>query len=431
VYNKILKTKKKGIKMSKIFIQIAAYRDPELLKTIEGLIENAKWPERLTFGIIRQFNREDNDFDNLDKFKDDKRFKIVEMEYYQSDGVCQIRRQLQEMYSNEKFTLQLDSHHRFIKNWDKELISMFDTLKKKGVEKPLLTAYLPSYEPTRDPEGRVLTPWILKFDRFSPEGVLHTIPDGMPDWQERTEPYPSRFASGHFIFTTGDFCKLVPYDTDYYFHGEEINIAARAYMAGFDLYHPHKVIAWHEYTRSGKRRHWDDLKSWEYLELKSLRKNQEVFGIRGIKTRSTLTKNVRSLREYELYSGVEFSTLKVHKNTLEHKLPPSSMTEVDFNGNLQSYQKFCLDIFKPIIQEIKDLNVLVIAFKDENGIEVYRKDSPPEEFNYALNKEPENKFLQIWRDFYSDKKIVEAIVWPHSESRGWLEIIKIPLIGRL
>lgn len=417
--------------MSKIFIQIAAYRDPELIKTIESMIENAKWPEKLTFAIIRQFNKEDNGFDDLTRFKDDKRFKIVEIEYYQSDGVCQIRKQLQEMYSGEKFTLQLDSHHRFIKNWDKEIIGMFNQLKKKGIEKPLLTAYLPSYNPQKDPDGRVLDPWILKFDRFSAEGVLHTIPDAMPNWRERKEPYPSRFASGHFIFTTGDFCKLVPYDTDYYFHGEEINLAARAYMAGFDLYHPHKAVAWHEYTRNGKRRHWDDLKSWEYLELKSLRKNQEVFGINGIKTRNTLTKNVRSLREYELYSGVEFSSLRIHKDTLEHKEPPTSMTEVDFISGLQHYQKFCLDIFKPLVENIQDLNVLVIAFKAEDGEEVYRQDATPEEVKNALTKESENKFFQIWRSFYSSKKIVEAIAWPNSESKGWHDIIKIPLVGRL
>lgn len=417
--------------MANIFIQIASYRDPELLKTLDNIIENAYNPENLRFGIIRQFNKDDNGFDDLTKFKTDKRFNILEMEYYQSDGVCKIRKQIQEMYSGEEYTLQLDSHHRFIKNWDRELIDMLSSLREKGVKKPLLTAYLPSYEPKDDPKGRVLTPWILKFDRFSQEGVLHTIPDELPNWRSLKEPYPSRFASGHFIFTTGDFCKLVPYDEDYYFHGEEINIAARAYMAGFDLYHPHRVVAWHEYIRNGKKRHWDDLQSWEALEVKSLKKNQEVFGIKNMKTNNTLTKDVRSLREYELYSGVEFSTLRVHKNTLEHLEPPSSTTEQDFTENLMDYKKFCLDVYKPTLEHINDLSVLVVAFKDDKGEEIYREDSYPDEFLSSLKREPESIFFQIWRSFYTDKNISEAIIWPYSESQGWLNIINLNLKGKI
>ena len=48
---------------------------------------------------------------------------------------------------------------------------------------------------------------------------------------------------------TGQWCIEVPYDPDYYFHGEEISLAVRSYTWGYDLFHPHKIIAWHEYTR--------------------------------------------------------------------------------------------------------------------------------------------------------------------------------------
>ena len=38
----------------------------------------------------------------------------------------------------EKYTLQLDSHHRFVKDWDDKLIKMIKGLQKDGYEKPLL-----------------------------------------------------------------------------------------------------------------------------------------------------------------------------------------------------------------------------------------------------------------------------------------------------
>ncbi len=83
-----------------------------------------------------------------------------------------------------------------------------------------------------------------------------------------TEPIPARFYSAHFAFTVGQFCKEVPHDPEYYFHGEEISIAVRAYTWGYDLFHPHKVIAWHEYTRKGRTKQWDDDKEWWEKNIK-------------------------------------------------------------------------------------------------------------------------------------------------------------------
>ena len=49
----------------KIFVQIASYRDPELIPTIQDCIEKAKYPEDLTFGICWQRD----DTEDLSKFK--------------------------------------------------------------------------------------------------------------------------------------------------------------------------------------------------------------------------------------------------------------------------------------------------------------------------------------------------------------------------
>ena len=39
------------MKKNKIFIQIASYRDPQLVPTIKSILENAKKPENLVFCI--------------------------------------------------------------------------------------------------------------------------------------------------------------------------------------------------------------------------------------------------------------------------------------------------------------------------------------------------------------------------------------------
>jgi hypothetical protein len=157
--------------MSKIFISIASYRDPELLPTLRSLIANAKKPENLVFSIAWQHSPEDI-WDNLDEFKDDSRFNVINIEFKESKGACWARSRIQSNYNNEEYYLQLDSHHRFIKDWDIECIKMIEQLQKAGYEKPLLTAYIPSYNPENDPQERNREPWWMTFVRFIPEGAV-------------------------------------------------------------------------------------------------------------------------------------------------------------------------------------------------------------------------------------------------------------------
>ena len=45
---------------NKIFIQIASYRDPELIHTIDNCIENSDNPENLNFGICWQHDEKED-----------------------------------------------------------------------------------------------------------------------------------------------------------------------------------------------------------------------------------------------------------------------------------------------------------------------------------------------------------------------------------
>ena len=68
------------MKQDKIFVQIASYRDPELIPTIKDCIAKAKYPKRLTFGICWQHSIDD-EWDTLDEYKDDPRFRIIDIDY--------------------------------------------------------------------------------------------------------------------------------------------------------------------------------------------------------------------------------------------------------------------------------------------------------------------------------------------------------------
>jgi len=407
----------------KIFIQVASYRDPQLLPTIKSAIENAKKPNNLVFGIARQF-KEDDGFDNLDEYSKDKRFKILNIPYNESKGACWARNQIQQLYKGEKYTLQIDSHMRFAPNWDEEMIKMVKSLQKKGYKKPLLTGYVSSFDPENDPESRVKEPWRMVFDRFIPEGAVFFLPETIPNYQDLTEPIPARFYSAHFCFTLGEFAKEVQHDPEFYFHGEEISISARAYTHGYDLFHPHKTLIWHEYTRKGRTKQWDDDGKWVEKNNHCHKKNRSLFGMDGENEMEHGIYgfgNTRSLRDYEKYSGLLFSKRAVQQYTLDKNYPPNPYNynnEDEWLNSFSSIFKHCIDIQYSSVPE-KDYDFWAVAFHGDNDETIHRKDCDEREIQ-SFFRDPDG-YCKIWREFPTLTKPKYWVVWPHSKSKGWGE----------
>jgi hypothetical protein len=422
--------RQKEKKTDTIYIQIAAYRDPQLLPTLKDMIDKASKPENLRIGICWQHSKDDV-WDNLDEYKNDSRFRIIDVNYLESKGVCWARNSIQQLYDNENYTLQLDSHHRFIQNWDSELIQMVKDLQKKGHKKPLLTGYIPSFDPDNDPAARVQEPWKMNFDRFIPEGAVFFLPASFDSWDSKESPLPSRFYSAHFAFSVGEFAKEVQHDPDYYFHGEEISIAVRAYTHGYDLFHPHKVVCWHEYTRKGRSKQWDDDKEWVKRNDFCHLKNRKLFEMDGEKRDVDFGKYgfglVRSLRDYEKYSGLCFKKRAITQQVKDNKSPPDSLqnaSEEEFDKALLSIFKHCIDIQFSQVPE-KDYDFWAVAFKDENGNDIHRQDADKDEI-IRMKSDPDG-YCKVWREFQTDKKPVSWIVWPHSISKEWAD----PITGSL
>ena len=409
----------------KIFVQIAAYRDPQLIPTIENMLENAKKPKNIIIGVARQFHPEDG-FDDLSKYKKDKRFRILDIPYTESKGVCWARHQVQQLYSGETYTLQIDSHMRFEKNWDDEMIKMIKQLQKKGHKKPLLTGYVSSFDPENDPAGRVTEPWRMAFDRFTPEGVVFFLPETIPGWRELKEPIPARFYSAHYCFTLGEFSTEVQHDPEFYFHGEEISITVRAYTHGYDLFHPHKVLIWHEYTRKGRTKQWDDDKEWHLRNTACHIKNRQLLGVDGETfdgDHSEWFGTERTIRDYEKYAGLLFESRGIQQETIDKKYPPNTNTfknEKDWKKSFSTIFKHCIDVAYNSVPE-KDYEYWVVAFHNDKDETLYRKDSDINEINGYFN-DPDG-YCKIWREFNTTQKPTYWVVWPYSTSKGWCDRI--------
>jgi hypothetical protein len=416
--------------MNTIFIQIASFCDPQLVPTIKDMLANAKYPKNLVFAIARQFNPEDG-FDNVDEWRNDKRFRILDIPHTDSKGVCWARHQVQQLYKGEKYTLQIDSHMRTVKDWDDILIKMIKELQKDGHEKPLLTAYVPSFDPDNDPAGRASDAWRMVFDRFIPESPIFFLPETIPGWGEMKKPVPSRFYSAHFCFTLGQFSIEVQHNPEYYFHGEEISIAVRAYTHGYNLFHPHIPIFYHEYTRKGRTKQWDIDKDWGQKNNHSHLINRKLFGMDGETQEGHEGPygfgSVRSLKDYEIYAGLRFSKRAVQQYTLDKNYPPNPTiynTDEEWEASFASIFKHCIDISFSQVPET-DYNFWVVAFHNDKDETIFRLDADKNEINRMM-RDPDG-YCKIWREFQTIYKPTYWVVWPHSESKGWCDRI----IGRL
>lgn len=411
-------------KKNTIFVQMAAYSDPELVPTVKDLFKQAKYPDRIKVCICWQHKPEEE----IDELQDDDRISIIDVPHLETKGVCWARNLIQKQYDGETYTLQLDSHHRFEKNWDEICIGIMKDLKAAGYRKPILTAYMPSYDPPNDPEGRATEPWQLAFDRFTPQGAVFFKPEGIANWRTRKLPPMTRWFSAHFAFADGVMCKEVPHDPNYWFHGEEISIAARAYTHGYDLFAPHKMIAYHEFTRQYRGpKVWDDQpdKSID-LDNSSLLRNRKLFEMDGEKNDLDWGGygfgNKRRLRDYEKYAGICFSKRAIQQETLDNTEAPNPTyeSEEEWENSLCSLFKHCVDISYDSVP-LDDYHFWCVVFMDENGNEIYREDASDEEIKRMKN-DPDG-YCKLWRTFETNKKPASWTVWPKSYSQGWCDKI--------
>jgi len=393
----------------KIFVQIASYRDPELLPTIRDCIAKAKYPENLTFGICWQRD----ETETMGEFENDPRFTVLDYHWSKSKGLCWARSEIQKLWKGEEYTLQLDSHHRFLQDWDVELIEM---MKLTGSEKPIITAYAGMYRPS-DNQLLNVEPYKMVASNFTPGGTIMFRPHAIEGWEKLTKPVPARFVSGHFFFTLGIHCEEYKYDPNIYFAGDEISLSIRSFTLGYDLYHPHKTIIWHEYTREGRTKHWTDFnqenkesgvveKQWWEMDNESKRRLRHMLQEEDNNIDLTIygLGDVRTHRDYELYAGIDFKRRKLHPDTLKGIIPPIN-DESDWYLVAENDYTYNLYLPKP---QTDNLSFIYVGVEDTESNVLHRVDL-----------QSYQEFLPI--TFKSFTQPHKWVYWPVDKQGNWLQ----------
>ena len=143
-------------------------------------------------------------------------------------------------------------------NEARNILALLESLRAAGISKPILTGYLPPYDPNHDPAGRGNN--IFEIRRaYRHQGLLFRLEgDPVPNWPGLAAPPPAKFASLHFLFADGALNEELTIDSSIYFFVDEIAISLRAYTLGYDLFYPHRILGWHLYNRATRVTHWHD-----------------------------------------------------------------------------------------------------------------------------------------------------------------------------
>lgn len=296
----------KDNKENNIFVSIASYRDPQLIPTIENLLEKSQNVNRIFLGICLQ-----DDQDHLDnfKYKNHPQIRIINIDYKEARGCCYARSLIQKkLYQGEKYFLQIDSHMRFRKNWDKILI---EQLKECSGPKSILSTYPNNYNITDNNEEYLIN------NKLQVIGILSYNPDGYLNVQGVKvvdKLSPQLWIAAGFIFTYGDWISEVPYDERLYFKGEEDSLTIRSYTFGWNIYCPSLAVIYHCYhdNRLGSLEkyrplHWEDKQiiNHNYQALNQLYNN--------INHKEIILGSCRSIKEFEKYYGLNFNKRSVEE----------------------------------------------------------------------------------------------------------------------
>ena len=234
--------------MASIFVQLAAYNDDELPKTIDDCIKKSSGKNEIYFGIHECYIESKTEFNNPN-------IKIVYSKAPENLGVGVSRYLANKLYDNQDYYLQVDCHTRFRQDWDEIIIDNLNKYLDQD-NKCILTGYPPGYWYEKDGKE------FLDLDADTTTILLTRDSNEKKSFEDKRiirqegkpfdKTYCTESLSAGFIFGKGDIHKVLQHPGIFYY-GEEFFRAATFYTHGYNLMYPGTPIVFHLYGNHAKR----------------------------------------------------------------------------------------------------------------------------------------------------------------------------------
>jgi hypothetical protein len=242
-------------KNNKIFVSIASFRDPECNHTINSLITKAFNKNNLRIVVCEQNMLNDKsaligneNYTNL--------IHIIKLHADEAKGPTYARFLIQQLYNNEEYYLQIDSHTLFEQNWDQKLISSLNLLDNKSC----ITQYLPEYSIKSKNKKSYSVRDGLKVIKISAlDGFTRINSNFIENIDYSKDLNEANAWSACFSFSKGNICLDAPIDpyTPELFFGEEMDITLRLYTRNWKFYSPNYPIAYTNFNRNYRNTFWN------------------------------------------------------------------------------------------------------------------------------------------------------------------------------
>ncbi len=290
-----------------IFVAIASYRDPMLVPTLTEMFDFAHQPHRVFVGVVEQNDQGDAEGCHVDSFQSSfyQQVRVIRIDYTEAKGPTHARSLCEQLYQDEDYYLLLDSHMKFERGWDSELIDML--LRCPRPHRTIITCY---------PAGWVMNPskkekidyTVAKrkgfryqyLKKLNENGIIQFASVSTHQKPPDVPPLTAFYAAG-FAFSVGEFVKQIPYpdNTPFLFIGEEMLMGMRAFTHGWDLRLPRFSVVYHHYKRDYRKTVYYD----KAIQKKSI---QHAIGVMQgtINDERHELGTVRSRDEYFEYVGI-------------------------------------------------------------------------------------------------------------------------------
>lgn len=236
--------------MGEIFVSIACYRDPEIVPTVRDAYEKAKYRKKLIFGIYGQMGENDVEL-NFDFIKNQNQVRLLVKSNTRARGPAYARYIIyNKLYRNELYYLQIDSHTRFVKNWDEKLILMLGKLKANSI----ISTYPKGYQ-----IGKESLPQTDRVNVLKLKKIRNGIPVLTSFIEKLDKPRRNYFWAAGYSFCYGAIFKIVPFDPHLknLFWGEEFLMSLRFFTHNIKIYTPDENIVFTLWSRNYRHTFWE------------------------------------------------------------------------------------------------------------------------------------------------------------------------------
>ena len=313
-----------------IFVSIACYRDPEVIPTVMDAYKKAKNPDNIIFGVYAQMGEEDDKLD-FSFVRNPNQVRLLVRPNTSARGPAYARYIIyNKLYRNELYYLQIDSHTRFVENWDEELIEMLGNLKANSVISTYPKGYIMGNENL--PKSKKVN--VLKLKK-----LRKGIPILTSCVRELEKPVRNYFWAAGYSFCYGAIFKIVQFDPylKNIFWGEEFLMSIRFFTNNIRIYTPHKNIVYTLWSRSYRHTFW---------ELKDKMNGKfEVYGLISFLRLCMISKICeKEIKNYDFRKVIE----KIDKYGIGEKKTPEeyfSRTNIDSLLEKENYKKIISDIY--------------------------------------------------------------------------------------